>query len=138
MEIVYFSNYSGNTKKFVEKLSLEAHRIPIKWDDDEPLLIANEYVLFVPTYGGGNDDYSVPRQVIKFLNVPSNRENIRGVVGLGNTNFGEHYCKAAEIVSAKTGVPLLYRVEILGTPDDVEQVTERITRLWSQNTATMN
>ena len=138
MEIVYFSNYSGNTKKFVDKLAFEAHRIPIKWDDDEPLLVTGEYVLFVPTYGGGNEGYSVPRQVIKFLNVPSNRERIRGVVGLGNTNFGEHYCRAAEIVSAKTGVPLLYRVEITGTSEDIEQVTERMTKLWTASTAIMS
>jgi protein involved in ribonucleotide reduction len=138
LEIVYFSNYSGNTKKFVDKLAFEAHRIPIKWSDDEPLLVTKDYVLFVPTYGGGNEGYSVPRQVVKFLNVPSNREHIRGVVGLGNTNFGEHYCRAAEIVSAKTGVPLLYRVEITGTSDDIQQVTERMTKLWTANTATMN
>lgn len=63
---------------------------------------------------------------------------MRGVVGLGNTNFGEHYCKAAEIVSAKVGVPLLYRVELLGTPDDVEQVTERLGQLWTRTTAITN
>ena len=58
-----------------------------------------------------------------------------GVVGFGNTNFGEHYCKAAEIVAAKVGVPLLYRVEIIGTPEDVNQVTERLQLLWRTNTA---
>jgi protein involved in ribonucleotide reduction len=49
---------------------------------------------------------------------------------MGNTNFGDHYCRAAEMISAKTGVPLLYRVEIMGTPDDVEQVKERLDLLW--------
>lgn len=137
LEIVYFSNYSGNTKKFVDKLPFEAHRIPIK-GEDEPLLVDKAFVLFVPTYGGGSGEHAVPRQVVKFLNVPQNREHIRGIVGLGNTNFGEHYCKAAEIVSAKTGVPVLYRVEITGTPDDIEQVTERMYRLWTINTVITN
>lgn len=137
LEIVYFSNYSGNTKRFVDKLDFKAHRIPIK-DGDEPLIITSEYILFVPTYGGGRESHTVPRQVVKFLNSPLNREYIKGVVGLGNTNFGEHYCKAAEIVSAKTEVPLLYRVEIFGTSDDVEQVTERIHRLWTTNTVITN
>lgn len=135
LEIVYFSNYSGNTKRFVEKLGIEAHRIPIK-DEDGPLLISNEFVLFVPTYGGGSESKTVPRQVVKFLNVPDNRALVRGVVGFGNTNFGLHYCKAAEIVSAKLGVPLLARVELLGTSDDVTNVTERIERLWKTSTAT--
>lgn len=136
MEIVYFSNYSGNTKRFVEKLSFTAHRIPIKWDQENPLLIETDSVLFVPTYGGGSEGYAVPRQVIKFLNVPGNRERIRGIVGLGNTNFGTHYCKAAEIISAKLGVPLLYRLEITGTPEDVQEVETRMENLWKTNTAT--
>lgn len=137
MEIVYFSNYSGNTKRFVEKFSNSAARIPIKWDSDSPLLVDKPYVLFVPTYGGGSDSHSVPRQVIKFLNIQQNRELIAGIVGLGNTNFGEHYCKAADIVSAKTGAPVLYRVEITGTPDDVLEVKKRMETLC-QNIATTN
>lgn len=137
MEIVYFSNYSGNTKRFVEKFSNLATRIPIKWDSDSPLLVDKPYVLFVPTYGGGSESHSVPRQVIKFLNVQQNRELIAGIVGLGNTNFGEHYCKAADIISAKTGAPVLYRVEITGTPDDVLEVKKRMETLC-QNIATTN
>lgn len=88
------------------------------------------YVLIVPTYGGGNDNHTIPKQVRKFLNFKPNRDLLRGVIGMGNTNFGEHYCKAAEMISAKVGVPLLYRVEITGTPDDVEQVKERLDLLW--------
>lgn len=135
LEIIYFSNYSGNTKRFVEKLAFEAHRIPIK-EEDGPLLATKEFVLFVPTYGGGNENQTVPRQVVKFLNAPENRNLIRGVVGLGNTNFGTHYCRAAEIVSTKLEVPLLARVEIFGTSDDVNTVTQRMEQLWTTNTVT--
>lgn len=137
MEIVYFSNYSGNTKRFVEKLDTSSTQIPIKWDESNPLVVNKDYVLFVPTYGGGNEGHSVPRQVVKFLNIAENRDRLLGVVGLGNTNFGSHYCRAAEIVAAKTGVPLLYRVEIMGTADDVIEVMERMETLW-QNLATTN
>ena len=90
-----------------------------------------EYVLVVPTYGGGNDSTTIPTQVKKFLNIKTNRDLLKGVIGTGNTNFGEHYCKAAEIIAAKVGVPLLYRVEITGTPDDVKQVKERLNLLWT-------
>lgn len=131
MEIVYFSNYSSNTHRFVNKLGIPITRIPIKWDDASPLLISTNYVLFVPTYGGGNEGHAVPRQVVKFLNIEQNRAYLKGIVGLGNTNFGNHYCKAAEIIAAKTGAPLLYRVEITGTPDDIEQVKERMETLWT-------
>ena len=136
-DIVYFSNVSNNTHRFVEKLGLAAQRIPVRWDSDQPLVANKGYVLFVPTYGGGNDGHTIPKQVKKFLNIKTNRDLLRGVVGFGNTNFGDHYCKAAEMITAKTGVPLLYRVEIMGTPDDVEQVLERLNRLW-KITATTN
>jgi len=130
IQIVYFSNYSGNTKRFVEKLGLPAIRIPINWDPAHPVYVEREYVLMVPTYGGGSDKSAIPRQVRKFLNIPSNRAWLRGVVGLGNTNFGEHFCKAAEMISQKTGVPVIAKVEIFGTDEDVIKVKERLGLLY--------
>ena len=129
IDIVYFSNYSGNTKRFVEKLNGNTTRIPIDWDSDNPITVTNGYVLFVPTYGGGSERSAIPRQVRHFLNIPGNRELLRGIVGLGNTNFGEHFCKAAEIISGKTGVPIIARVEIFGTSEDVQRVQERLEKL---------
>jgi protein involved in ribonucleotide reduction len=127
---VYFSNYSGNTKRFVEKLTNNARRIPIDYSADADTVgVCVPYILVVPTYGGGSEKSAIPRQVRAFLNVPENRELLRGVIGTGNTNFGEHYCKAAELISAKTGVPIVARVEILGTPEDIELITERLEML---------
>lgn len=130
IHLVYFSNYSGNTKKFVEKINESAFRIPIDYEKDEDAVMQHEYVLFVPTYGGGSERSAIPRQVRRFLNVPQNRDLLKGVVGLGNTNFGEHYCKAAEIISAKTGVPIIGRVEIFGTDEDVSRIKERLELLY--------
>ncbi len=130
--IVYFSNYSGNTKRLVEKLDGTAIRIPIDWDYNRPTLAHNEYVLIVPTYGGGSEKSAIPRQVRHFLNIEHNRNLLRGVIGTGNTNFGEHYCKAAEMISAKTGVPLIARVEIFGTDEDIYKIKERLEILYGQ------
>lgn len=137
-DIVYFSNVSENTKRFVDKLGLPSIRIPIRWDDNSPLIIKNEFVLVIPSYGGGAEGRTVPKSVVKFLNIEDNRKLIKAVIGTGNTNFGAHYCKAAEIVATKTGVPLLYRVEITGTTDDIDRVKERLELLWRTNTATTN
>lgn len=126
--IVYFSNYSGNTKRFVDKLEMDSTRIPLS-DDKDPIIVESDYVLFVPTYGGGNEGHAIPKQVRAFLNEPANRSRIKGVVGLGNTNFGEHYCKAAELIAAKIGVPIIGRVEIFGTEDDVNTIKERLAML---------
>jgi protein involved in ribonucleotide reduction len=130
IDIVYFSNYSGNTKRFVEKLSGTSVRIPIDYSDSGDILLDREYVLFVPTYGGGSEKSAVPRQVRRFLNVEANRALLRGVVGFGNTNFGEHFCKAADVISRKTGVPVIGRVEIFGTDDDVIKIKERLELLY--------
>lgn len=126
--IVYFSNYSGNTKRFIDKLEMDSIRIPIS-DDNDPIIVKTDYVLFVPTYGGGSEGHAIPRQVRAFLNEEANRKRLKGVVGLGNTNFGEHYCKAADLIAAKTGVPILGRVEIFGTDEDVINIKERLAML---------
>ena len=130
-EIVYFSSTSENTKRFVEKLGIPVKRIPLFTKEVEDFSIDTPSVLVVPTYGGGEDKRAVPVQVIKFLNNPENRKHIVGVIALGNTNFGESYCIAGDIVSEKLQVPLIYRVEILGTPEDVEEVKKRIEQLWN-------
>jgi protein involved in ribonucleotide reduction len=116
----------------VEKLDdNSAIRIPIDWDRDS-LTVDQPYVLLVPTYGGGEGRAAIPRQVRFFLNIKENRKLLRGVIGFGNTNFGEHFCKAADLISAKTGVPVIAKVEIFGTNDDVNKVKERLTLLYGQ------
>jgi protein involved in ribonucleotide reduction len=116
----------------VEKLDeYDAIRIPIDWDGSG-ITLDQPYVLFVPTYGGGEGRAAIPRQVRLFLNIKENRKLLKGVIGFGNTNFGEHFCKAADLISAKTGVPVIARVEIFGTEDDVNKVKERLTLLYGQ------
>jgi len=134
IDIVYFSNYSGNTKRFVEKIDYGniSINIPIDRGSGSSLTVNSPYVLFVPTYGGGEGRAAIPRQVRSFLNVKENRALLRGVVGFGNTNFGEHFCKAADLISAKTGVPVIAKVEIFGTQQDVDKVKERLTLLYGQ------
>ena len=127
--IVYFSSISENTKRFVEKLELPAQRIPLRKFDDNPLIVNSPFVLVVPTYGGGHESSTVPKQVVKFLNIEQNRSNLVGVIGMGNTNFGEHFCRAADIISFKTGAPVIQKVEIFGTPDDVKKAKEAICQI---------
>ena len=130
ISLVYFSNYSENTKRFVEKLNGNAIRIPTRPSDAGTFTVDFEYILVVPTYGGGSEAPAIPKSVKIFLNNPSNRQLLRGVIGTGNTNFGEHYCKAADMISAKTGVPVIARVELLGTPEDVQAIKQRLEKLY--------
>ncbi|MFF3029356.1 class Ib ribonucleoside-diphosphate reductase assembly flavoprotein NrdI [Microbacterium sp. NPDC057944] len=140
--LVYFSSVSGNTARFVEKLGLPARRIPLR-PQEEPLVIDEPFVLITPTYGGGEgrgvERGAVPKQVIRFLNDENNRRHIRGVISAGNTNFGESFCLAGEIISRKCHVPHLYRLEIFGTQDDVDRVTDGLERRWVlQSTSTQS
>ena len=126
--IVYFSSVSNNTHRFVEKLELPAVRIPLRSKAEGDLQIDDSKVLILPTYGGGPETRAVPKQVLEFLTTPENRQNIVGVVGTGNTNFGAAYGLAAKLVARKLDVPLLNMVELFGTPEEVEETRDRIIR----------
>ena len=123
MLVVYFSSVTENTHRFVGHLGLPSARIPLR-RTDPPLIVDEPYVLICPTYGGGasvagHESRPVPSQVIRFLNDPHNRGLLRAVVASGNTNFGADYARAGDVISAKCGVPFVYRFELMGTPEDV-------------------
>lgn len=130
--IVYFSSASGYTKRFVDKLDLPAVRIPLRPRVEGMITIDKPAVLILPTYGAGPATKAVPKQVIQFLNIEQNRDNVVGVIGTGNTNFVGAYCLAADIVAQKLGVPVLYKLEIFGTPEDVEEVKFRIPKFFGE------
>lgn len=130
MLVVYFSSATGNTHRFVEKLGLPSARIPLR-RTEEPLKVNKPFVLVCPTYGGGvslthENSRPVPVQVIRFLNDESNRKLLRGVIAAGNSNFGPDFCKAGDVIAEKTGVPYLYRFELMGSELDVEKVRENL------------
>ena len=134
--LIYFSSASGYTRRFVEKLGIRAAQLPLH--TSQPTLLARSpYVLLLPTYGGTAAQPgaaargAVPKQVIKFLNSEHNRSLIRGVIGAGNTNFGETYCLAADIIAVKCQVPVLYRFELMGTSEDVAKVNEGLEKFWT-------
>lgn len=128
--VVYFSSVTENTHRFVQKLGRRTARIPLR-PRDPFLTVEEDYVLIVPTYGGGHGRGAVPKQVIKFLNHEGNRSHIRAVVSAGNTNFGIAYCIAGDIIAAKCRVPHLYKFELLGLPDDVTEVNKRMEKVFA-------
>lgn len=132
VHIVYFSSVTNNTHRFVEKLGFPAQRIGLR-AADPAITVTVPYVLVVPTYGGGSIAGAVPKQVIKFLNDPANRAGIRGVIAGGNTNFGEAFGLAGDIIAVKCHVPHLFRFELLGTPAEIDIVREGLIQLWQQN-----
>jgi protein involved in ribonucleotide reduction len=129
--IVYFSSVTENTKHLVDRLPFESKRIPLRRSD--PFLHVTEpYVLFVPSYGGGQENSAVPKQVVQFLNDRRNRELCLGIVSAGNMNFGEHYCIAGKIISQKLHVPVFYRFEIRGMPGDTERIEQGLREVFER------
>ena len=122
------------TKRFVEKTGLESARIPLYLG--EKLKINRPFVLIVSTYGAGRTAGSVPKPVIQFLNDETNRKNVLAVIGSGNRNYGKLFCAGARFVAEKLGVPLLTEYELLGLPEDVEEVIEKVSNLYVQSTGT--
>ncbi|RBP68105.1 protein involved in ribonucleotide reduction [Brevibacterium sanguinis] len=135
MLLVYYSSSSEYTHRFVGKLRHPSLRLPLLTRHEMPR-IDEPFVLVTPTYGAGPNRGAVPKQVVKFLNIEANRRHLVGVIGAGNTNFGEEYCRAARKVAAKCQVPVLYRVELLGTPDDVEAVNQGLDKLCASSLKT--
>ncbi|AIR71014.1 class Ib ribonucleoside-diphosphate reductase assembly flavoprotein NrdI [Dickeya fangzhongdai] len=130
--IIYFSSQSENTHRFVCRLELPTMRIPLLAEAPMPD-IASPYILVVPSYGGGGGTHgAVPRQVIHFLNQSSRRALLRGVIAAGNRNFGAAYAIAGDIIAAKCQIPCLYRFELSGTPEDVDNVRRGVTQFWLQ------
>lgn len=111
MNLVYYSNYTRNTERFVLKLGMDAIRI----EDGIP----PSSVLITPTYGNA----AVPKPVIRALN-NGPRQNIVAVIATGNMNFGQNFCAAGLILSRKLEVPLLYKLELAGTDVDVSTTIE--------------
>ena len=128
--LVYFSSSSENTHRFVQRLGLPAVRIPL--NERERIQVDEPYILIVPSYGGGGTAGAVPRQAIRFLNDPHNRQFIRGVIAAGNRNFGDAYGRAGDVVAQKCSVPYLYRFELMGTPHDVANVRKGVSEFWQQ------
>lgn len=88
--------------------------------------VREPYVLVVPTFAAHDGRGAVPKQVIRFLNDEQNRSYIRGVIGAGNRNFGQYFAYAGTVVSGRCQVPYVYRFELAGTEEDVEQVRKRV------------
>ena len=118
--IVYWSSNSGGTRRVAEALDTDTVDLA-EYDGTSP------YVLMTPTYDQPRGGFT-PKQVEAFL-----EEHARlmvGVLGLGNRNFGEKYCQAAHDISKQFNVPVLWRIDIMGTKDDYRTIDAGMVQHW--------
>lgn len=127
--IVFFSTKTNNTKRFVDRLNVTSIQIPLK----EEITVNDPFVLVIPTYAAPDRSGAVPKQVIRFLNNKQNRNLIRGVISSGNRNFGDTFAIAGDIISQKCNVPYLYRFELMGTEEDILNVSRGLNDFWRKS-----
>lgn len=110
MNYVYASR-TGNVESLIAKLGLDAIRI-----DDGSESVEGEFILFTYTDGYGD----IPMEVDTFLT--ANFMNLRGVIVSGSQDYGDAYCKAGDVIAEQYDVPVLYKVENVGTDEDVQAI----------------
>ncbi|MGB1319694.1 MAG: class Ib ribonucleoside-diphosphate reductase assembly flavoprotein NrdI [Vibrio gallaecicus] len=144
--LVYYSSASGNTQRFIEQLKLPAIRLLDGSSGSPPEIaklqpettklqpeITEPFVLVCPTYADGFGQGAVPKAVIQALNQQHIRSLLRGVIASGNRNFGELFAHSGTVIAKKCNVPILYRFELAGTPQDVQAVRQGLTKFWKHN-----
>ena len=120
--IVYWSSNSGGTRRVAEALNTDTVELA-DYDGTSP------YVMLTPTYDQPRGGFT-PKPVQAFL-----EEYARlmvGVIGSGNRNFGDHYCQAAHDISKQFNVPVLWRIEIMGSQEDLAIVDSGMSEHWGR------
>lgn len=127
-QLYYYSTPLGMTERLAKKLPFSSFQIKGSYRHKRsvPLVATTPYVMLAPTYRSESEKNYVHRSQKEFLMTADNASLLAGVVGIGNTNFGEDYCKSADVISSKFGVPILGKVELSGTPDDVWYLARNI------------
>ena len=118
--IVYWSSNSGGTRRVAEALSTDTVELA-DYDGTSP------YVMLTPTYDQPRGGFT-PKPVQAFLEEYAHL--MVGVIGSGNRNFGDYYCQAAVDISKQHGVPIVHRVEIMGTEDDCRTIDAGMAQHW--------
>lgn len=124
-KIVYMS-FSGNTKKFVEKLGDEFSSYEI--DPANPMIENGEkYILIVPSY----EDVCMYEHVLDFLETGDNVENCQGIFSAGNMTFQAFglYGVTAKKINEEFGIEILRFFELRGGKRDVESLREELNKI---------
>lgn len=117
---VAYASKTGHVEKIINKLGLtDALKIV-----DGTEKIDGEYVIFTYTSGKGK----TPKPVERFL---SANPGVKAVVGSGSTakSHIETFNYAAENISKAYNVPILAKVDGVGTDEDMAQIRAELEKL---------
>ncbi len=114
MKIVYASR-TGNCESIINRLGID--NLMIQTGEET---VKEDVILLTYTDGYG----LVPTEVEEF--VEKNKKYIKGVIGSGDTSFGEAYCGAAVTISEQLNIPLIMKIENTGTDEDIENLKKKL------------
>lgn len=115
--LVVYDSLTGNVKRFVNKLGVDAIKITPN------LIVTEPFILITYTIGFGE----VPSSTHEFLT--ENKSFLIGVAVSGNRNWGERFAQAADTISIKYNVPIIHKFELGGTQKDVEIFLQEAQRI---------
>ncbi|MDS7057123.1 class Ib ribonucleoside-diphosphate reductase assembly flavoprotein NrdI [Klebsiella pneumoniae] len=123
MTLIVFDSFTGNVKRFTEKVVEKTDLKAVQIKDG--LIIKEPFVLFTYTTGFGK----VSESTMKFLN-RGNFMNLVGVASSGNMNWGvDLFARSGNLIADKYNVPLLHKFENEGMESDVKEVIHRMKEL---------
>ena len=114
-----YASKTGHVEKIVGKLGLDALKIV-----DGTEKIDGDYVIFTYTCGKGQ----TPKPVLKFL---ENNPGVKAVVGSGSNakSHIETFNFGAENISKAYNVPVLAKLNGVGTDEDIEHIRAELAKL---------
>ncbi|QXN70013.1 hypothetical protein U9I18_000124 [Bacillus phage KKP_4048] len=119
--LITYESLTGNVRRFVTKLK-KLHNVEVK-EIHEGLEVNEPFVHITYTVGFGQ----VPPKTSKFIE--NNKKYLKGVVSSGNRNWGEFFGAAGDKLSSLYNVPLLLKIELSGTPTDIERFMQEVEKI---------
>ncbi|MCL2566943.1 MAG: class Ib ribonucleoside-diphosphate reductase assembly flavoprotein NrdI [Alphaproteobacteria bacterium] len=122
MLIVYASK-TGNIVRFLQKATLllnstqTFNTLRITTGNE---ITCEKFILITYTTGIGE----IPAEIAAFLQ--ANHQNMVGVIGSGNKNWGESFCNAAKLIHKTYNIPLLLTFEMAGNKHDAAKFLQII------------
>ena len=112
--LLAYDSLTGNVRRFAEALAAEVSLPVFRVQDGPP---AAPYLLLTYTFGSGE----VPERTRHFL--AAHAAGLRGVVASGSYHWGHNFARAADLIAAEYGVPVVAKLNKGGTAADRERVT---------------
>lgn len=111
--LLAYDSLTGNVRRLAQEL---AGQLGAEVMDVRTQMPGREYLLLTYTFGTGQ----VPDSTRTFLD--QHGHLLRGVVSSGSYHWGQHFARAADVIAARYGVPIVAKINKGGTATDRARV----------------